>query len=210
MSDQRKPPVEFYFDVLSPFAYIASTRIDALAARFGRAVDWKPVLVGVTVLKVMGMKPLPEYPLKGPYLARDAQRLAKIWGAPLRRHGLRGHNSVNAMRGFLWLKRENPQAAKAFARAMFRRLWVDGRDITQVEACAQEAAALGLDAPALSAGIVSEEAKTMLREGVDQAIARGVFGAPFVIADDEPFFGCDHFWMLEQWLRDGEWRAPAT
>jgi 2-hydroxychromene-2-carboxylate isomerase len=41
------------------------------------------------------------------------------------------------------------------------------------------------------------------------SIAAGVFGAPFFIADDQPFFGNDHLWMLEQWLREGEWKGPA-
>ena len=73
-----KPPIDFYFDLISPFAYIGSTQIEALAARHGRSVTWRPVLLGVTVLKIMGMKPLPQYPLKGPYLARDMARLALL------------------------------------------------------------------------------------------------------------------------------------
>jgi 2-hydroxychromene-2-carboxylate isomerase len=204
-----KPSIDFYFDIFSPFAYIASTQIDALGARYGRSVNWRPVLVGVTVLKVMGMKPLREYPLKGAYLARDALRLAKIWGVPFKPHALNGHNSLNAMRGFAWLKETDPENAKRFAQAMFRRLWVDGQDITQAETCAQEARALGLDADALIRAIATREVKALLQAQVEHAIAQGVFGVPFVIADGEPFFGNDHFWMLERWLRDGEWKSPA-
>ncbi|MBX9760537.1 MAG: 2-hydroxychromene-2-carboxylate isomerase [Beijerinckiaceae bacterium] len=204
-----KPPIDFYFDILSPFAYIASTQIDALAARHGRSIDWRPVLVGVTVMKVMGMKPLPEYPLKGPYLARDALRLAHIWGVPFKPHGLKGHNSLNALRAFAWLKQSDPESAKRFAQAMFRRLWVDGLDITQADACADEARAIGADGDALMNAIATPEVKGLLQGQVEYAIAQGVFGVPFVIADGEPFFGNDHFWMLEQWLRDGEWKSPA-
>ena len=204
-----KPPIDFYFDILSPFAYIASTRIDALAARHGRSVDWRPVLVGVTVMKVMGMKPLAEYPLKGAYLAHDMERLARIWGVPFARHGLKGHNSLNAMRAFAWLKSRNPEHAKAFAQAMFRRLWVDGLDITSPHDCAHGTRAIGLDGDEMIAAIASDEVKGMLHADVERAIAHGVFGVPFVIADGEPFFGNDHFWMLEQWLRDGQWNSPA-
>jgi 2-hydroxychromene-2-carboxylate isomerase len=203
-----KPPIDFYFDVFSPFAYIAATQIDALAARHGRSVDWRPVLAGVTIMKVMGMKPLPEYPLKGPYLVRDCARLAKIWGVPINKHNLKGHNSVNALRAFAWLKKDDPERAKAFAHAMFRRLWVEGRDITSPEDCAEEARALGLDSDALVRAIGSDEVKSMLHVNVEDAVANGVFGVPFIIADGEPFFGNDHFWMLEQWLRDGEWKSP--
>jgi 2-hydroxychromene-2-carboxylate isomerase len=204
-----KPPIDFYFDIFSPFAYIGSTQIDALAARHGRTVDWRPVLIGVTILKVMGMKPLPDYPLKGPYLARDAERLAKIWSVPFRPHGLKGHSSLNAMRAFAWLKSRHPQHAKPFAQAMFRRLWVDGLDITSPEDCAHEARALRIDGDEMMAAIASDEVKRVLHADVERAIANGVFGVPFVIADGEPFFGNDHFWMLEQWLRDGEWKSPA-
>lgn len=205
-----KPPIAFYFDLMSPFGYIGSTQIDELAARYGRTVDWRPVLVGVTVMKVMGMKPLPEYPLKGPYLAHDLKRMGKIFGVPVKQHGLKGHNSLAAMRAYVWLKREDPERAKAFAQRMFRRLWVDGRDITPVEASQEEAAALGVDAAALAQAVTSPEIKSALMADVESAIAAGVFGVPFFIADGEPFFGVDHLWMLECWLRDGAWNCAAT
>ncbi|MGB0631259.1 MAG: DsbA family protein, partial [Alphaproteobacteria bacterium] len=63
-----KPPVDFYFDFLSPYGYLAATQIDDLAARYDRGVVWRPFLVGVTVMNVMGMKPLMETPLKSDYL----------------------------------------------------------------------------------------------------------------------------------------------
>ncbi len=206
----NKPPIAFYFDLLSPFGYIASTQIDALAARYGRSVDWRPVLVGVTVMKVMGMKPLGEYPLKGPYLIRDMERMAKIWGVPLRRHGLKGHNSLKAMRAYVWLKQRDAELAKAFAKAIYRRLWVEGLDITSIEASVIEAQTLGVDGAQLAEAVASDAVKRALQADVENAIAAGVFGAPFFIADDEPFFGNDHLWMLEQWLRDGTWKGPAA
>ena len=52
--------IEFYFDPISPFAYLGSIQIERMAARLGRSVEWKPVLIGVTILKVMGLKPLPD------------------------------------------------------------------------------------------------------------------------------------------------------
>ena len=63
-------PIEFYFDFISPFGYFASLRIDALAGRHGRRVDWYAIRLGVSVVKVMGLKPLLETPLKGAYLVR--------------------------------------------------------------------------------------------------------------------------------------------
>ena len=79
--------IEFYFDPISPFAYLGSIQIERLAARLGRSVEWKPVLIGITILKVMGLKPLPETPLKGPYLKHDAVRLAEYFDVPFHYHG---------------------------------------------------------------------------------------------------------------------------
>lgn len=59
-SGTPRAPVEFWFDFISPYAYPGSTQIESVAARHGRAVDWHPVLIGVTVMQVMGMKPLLE------------------------------------------------------------------------------------------------------------------------------------------------------
>ncbi|MGE3644649.1 MAG: 2-hydroxychromene-2-carboxylate isomerase [Beijerinckiaceae bacterium] len=207
MPAHDKSPVAFYFDIFSPFGYLASTQIEMIAARHGRTVDWRPVLVGITVLKVMGMKPLAAYPLKGPYLQHDMERFAKLYGVPFKRHGLTGHNSLNAMRAFVWLKQQEPRMAVDFAKAMYARLWIESKDITSPEACAEEAEALGFDTDALLAAIASDGIKQALTRDVEDAIAKGVFGVPFFIADGESFFGNDHIWMLEHWLRHGKWEG---
>jgi 2-hydroxychromene-2-carboxylate isomerase len=197
--------IAFYFDILSPFAYLASHRIDDIAAKHGCKTDWRPVLVGVTVMKIMGMKPLMDYPLKGPYLRRDAERIARLWNIPFHFHGLKGHNSLNAMRAYVWLKQRDPDIAKQFAKAMYRRLWVDGLDITPVEACMEEAQKIGIDPDDLRTAITSDDIKKLLQTSVEGAIGNGVFGVPFFIVDNEPFFGCDHLPMLEHWLQHGTW-----
>ena len=83
-------PIEFYFDPISPFAYLGSVQIERVARRLNRPVEWKPVLIGITILKVMGLKPIPETPLKGPYSNRDAVRLAEYFDVPFRYHSLKG------------------------------------------------------------------------------------------------------------------------
>src|SRR5207253_1318179 len=80
-------PIDFYFDLISPYGYFASTQVEALAARYGRAVDWKPVLLGVTVMKVMGLPPLMQTPLKKDYLAKDKPRMAQLLGVQFVEHG---------------------------------------------------------------------------------------------------------------------------
>ncbi|MGZ5804100.1 MAG: DsbA family protein, partial [Xanthobacteraceae bacterium] len=111
-----KEPIDFYFDFISPYAYIGSTQIDALAARHGRSVNWRPVLIGITVMKVMGIKALMDTPLKSDYLRHDAARMAKVYGVPFTYHGLKNINSLAACRAFLWLKERDGDLALRFAR----------------------------------------------------------------------------------------------
>src|SRR5262252_3324553 len=76
-------PIEFYFGFSSPYGYLASTRIDALAEKHGRAVTWRPFLLGAA-FKATGQQPLVEQPLRGPYHRRDFARSARLAGVPFR------------------------------------------------------------------------------------------------------------------------------
>lgn len=202
-------PIEFYFDLISPYGYLASTKIGGLAARYGREVDWKPVLLGITVMKIMGLPPLTQTPLKKDYILRDKARMAKLLGVPMAEHGLEGVNSLAASRAFLWLKARDAALATRFAQRIYARLWVEGRDITPAGAVADEAAALGVDRGALLAAIESKEMKQALKDAVEEAVGKGVFGVPTFIIDGEPVWGVDRLWMVEHWLRHGDW-APQS
>ena len=199
--------IEFYFDPISPFAYLGSIQIERLAARLGRSVEWKPVLIGVTILKVMGLKPLPETPLKGPYLKHDAVRLAEYFDVPFRYHGLTGINSLAALRAFVVLKERDAGLAKSLAQKIFSRLWVRGLNITGADDIAEEAKDLGIDVPALLRDIETDHAKDALKRQVDAAIQAGVFGVPYFVVDGEPIWGVDRMWMVEHWATRHAWRA---
>jgi 2-hydroxychromene-2-carboxylate isomerase len=198
--------IEFYFDFISPFAYLGSVVIERTAARHGREVVWRPLLVGVTIMKVMGLPPLPSIPLKGPYLRRDLKRLSEFFDVPLRHHGLPSVSSVVACRAFLAIAEADPQLAKRFGRMLFHRLWRDGRDITDIENVLHVAGEAGADLPTLRAILLGSEARDRLRRAVDDAVARGIFGVPTFIADGEVFWGNDHIWMLEHWLANGRFK----
>src|SRR3982751_6663463 len=113
-------PIEFYFDFSSPYGFLASERIDALAAAHGRTVDWRPMLLGV-VFKQTGAAPLTQIPLKGEYARRDFERTARF-------HGIEGFRmpprfpiaSQAPSRIVTWLKQARPQAAVPVARALYR------------------------------------------------------------------------------------------
>lgn len=198
-------PIDFYFDFLSPYGYLAATQIEDIAARYDREAEWYPFLLGVTVMNVMGMKPIMETPLKSDYALIDRPRMAKLLGVKLVIPDMEGVNSVAASRAYYWQREKDPALAKKLAMRLFRRLWVDGKDITEAEAVIEEAEALGIDGAALSEGLKDSRVKALLRDAVDKAVARKVFGAPYFIVDDEPIWGLDRLWMLEHWLAHGSW-----
>ena len=198
-------PIDFYFDFLSPYGYLAATQIEDIAARYDREAEWYPFLLGVTVMNVMGMKPIMETPLKSDYALIDRPRMAKLLGVKLVIPDMEGVNSVAASRAYYWQREKDPELAKTLAMRLFRRLWVDGKDITEAEAVIEEAEALGIDGAALSEGLKDSRVKALLRDAVDKAVARKVFGAPYFIVDDEPIWGLDRLWMLEHWLAHGSW-----
>jgi 2-hydroxychromene-2-carboxylate isomerase len=201
-------PIEFWSDFISPYGYIGATQVEAVAARHGRRVAWRPLLLGVTVLKVMGLKPLPETPLKADYLKIDLPRLAALYGVPYRPAPVASVNGVAAARALIWLREERPELAGPFALAMYRRLFVRGEDITPPEAVLQEAAALGAPHAPLADWLAGEPAKAALKAEVEEAVARGIFGAPTFVVEGEPIWGADRLWMLEHRLQHGGWQ-PA-
>ena len=203
-------PIEFYFDFVSPYGYLAATKIDALADRYGRTVEWRPFLLGVTVMKVMGLKPIMETPLKSDYAAVDLPRMARLLGASLAAPDMKNVNSLAASRAYLWTREREPELAKRLADRLLRRLWAEGRDITHPDAVVHEAAALGLDGAAVRAALRDDRVKGLLRAAVDRAVERKVFGSPYFIVDGEPIWGVDRLWMVEHWLAHGSWELPTT
>ena len=199
-------PLAFYFDFASPYGYFASLGIEALAARHGRAVDWRPRLLGIAVLKVMGLKPLLETPLKGDYMRRDVLRHARRHGVPLARDlNAPFGNPLPAARAFYWVKQQRPELQAAMAHALFHAFWAEGRDLSTPEAVASIALPQGLDAAELAAGAATDHAATLLRNAIAASIKAGVFGSPTVIVDDEPFWGSDRMQEIDEWLACGGW-----
>lgn len=199
-------PIDFYFDFSSPYGYLASERIDALAARFGREVDWHPILLGV-VFKATGAAPLTTVPLKGDYSRHDFARSARFMGIPFAMPAKFPLATQHAARAFYWLNDRDPALARAFAHGVFRALYVEGRDVSELplvlEIAAGVGANFGADVVALQAALGEQPLKDRLRAEVEAAIARGVFGSPYIIVDGEPFMGADRLPQIERWLATG-------
>lgn len=197
-------PIEFYFDFSSPYGYLASERIDALAARHGRTAAWKPFLLGA-VFKVAGTAPLVNYPLKGDYSKRDFLRSARLHKTPFNMPEKFPIGSIAAVRGHYLLAEAQPDRLRDYDHALYRGYFVNGRDISDAAVVKAVVGELGIDVAAFAAGIERPDVKDRVRVATEEAIAKGVFGSPFVIVDGEPFWGSDRLDMVEQWLRTGGW-----
>lgn len=202
MARETLAPIDFYFDFSSPYGYLASERIDALAARFGRQVNWHPILLGV-VFKATGAAPLTTVPLKGDYSRHDFARSARFMGIPFAMPANFPLATQHAARAFYWLNDRDPALARAFAHAVYRALFADGRDVSPLPEVLQIASGLGADLAALEAALAGQPLKDRLRGEVEAAMARGVFGSPYIIIDGEPFMGADRLPQIERWLETG-------
>lgn len=193
-------PLEFWFDFSSPYAFLASHRIEALAARHGRAVDWRPMLLGAA-FKVAGTAPLTDVPMKGDYSRRDFVRSARF-------HGIEGFRMPSRFpiatqapaRILLWAKANDAGAAPGVAKAMLRAYWTQDRDISNPDVAAAAAAETGVDVAAARAVVDDPAWKEALKREVETGLAKGVFGAPFVIVEGESFWGLDRFDQVDWFL----------
>ena len=196
--------IDFYFDFSSPYGYLASVKIDALAAAHGREVAWHPILLG-PAFKLSGNVPLIGQPLKGDYSKRDFVRTAKYLQIPFVMPAVFPISTVAAGRAFYFLNDQNPALAKTLARALFHRYFAEGVDITTAEAVIAVAQQHGIDAAALTAALADPAVKERFKAAVDASLAKGVFGSPYIVVDGEAFWGSDRLDQIDAWLRLGGW-----
>ena len=198
-------PIDFYFDFSSPYGYFASTRIDALGAKYGREVAWRPFLLGVA-MKITGGTPLPSVPLKGDYARRDFARSAGYYGVEFRLPSVFPISSQAPARAFYWVDRKDPKQAKVLAAALYRAYFVEDVNISNPEDTIAVCAQLGYKPEEVRAAINDAAIKELVKAEVDKAIARGAFGSPYIVVDDEAFWGADRLEQVEKWLASGGWK----
>ncbi len=197
--------VEFWFDFSSPYAYLASERVEDLAAKHGRRVAWRPFLLGIA-FRAEGTKPLTHYDAKGRYSTHDFARSARLWNIPFTMPDPFPAAAQDASRLFIWLDRHQPARAVAFLHAIYRAYFVDNRFIGDRALVLQVAGELGIDTGQAALAIADQGIRDRLRELTQEAVGdKGVFGAPTMIVDGELFWGADRIDMLDQWMTRGGW-----
>jgi 2-hydroxychromene-2-carboxylate isomerase len=196
--------IDFYFDFSSPYGYFAAAGIDRIAARHGRTVTWRPILLGA-VFKVTGQQPLPTIPLKGAYAKRDLERSARLLGLPFKLPTPFPISSTVPSRAFYSVTDADPELARKLASGLYGAYFGDGRNISTAEVTVDVAGTVGIDRAELTQALNDTAVKDRLRREVDAAIGRGVFGSPYIVIDGEPFWGADRLDQVEKWLATGGW-----
>lgn len=195
--------IDFYFDFSSPYSYIANEWVDAVAARHGRTVRRHAILLGAT-FQVAELKSPVSHPMKGEYSLRDFARSARFEGLPYALPPVFPIPTQNAARLFWWLAETQGEAAAAgWARAGLRALFTRGVSLHEAPALKGLAAEQGLDADAAEQVWTDPQWKARLKRANDEAIAAGVFGAPWFVVDGEAFWGNDRKPQIERWLSGG-------
>lgn len=180
-------PIDFYFDFSSPYGYLASEKIEGFAAKHGRSVNWRPMLLGAT-FKITGGKPLTEWPLKSDYAKKDMVRSARFYGVPFKLPAPFPVGTVSACRAFYATPKDKQVA---LAKALYRAYFVEGVNIGETENVLKLAGNVDLNDQAI---------KDRTKAEVDAAIGKGVFGSPYFIVDGEAFWGIDRLEQLDRWL----------
>ena len=196
-------PIDFHFDFSSPYSFLASEQIEPLAARHGRTVVFRPLLLGV-IFKASGSAPLTEqYGPKARYSVHDFERSARFAGIRYRHPSRFPIGAVGASRAVLWLQQHQPDQANPFVHAVFRAFFQEDRDISDAAVVAGIAQSIGVDGETLMQRAQEPAIKDLLRRRVEEAVASGIFGAPTIVVDGEVFWGNDRLPQIERWLATG-------
>lgn len=190
--------IQFWYEYGSPYSYIASARIEKLAEAAGRKIDWRPFLLG-PIFRAQGWNDTPAalFPAKGRHMWRDVERLCNHYGIPYKRPEIFPQNGVRAARATYVAIDEG--WGPEMTRAVYDRVFVNERDISDPAVLRDIIESLGRDATAVLAKAESPEYRDRLRAATEDAMARGIFGAPSFIVADELFWGSDRLEQAVAW-----------
>jgi 2-hydroxychromene-2-carboxylate isomerase len=200
--------IEFFYDLTSPWTYLAYTGIQPLAEKYGASIDWRPILVGGVFNAVnqelyakrevaFGNKRQLDYMLK------DLGDWARLRGITINWPDFHPANAVKCMRGCFVAEAQGNLLA--YSTAVFEAYWGRCEDVADESVLATLVESLGMDSEAFLAGIQQQDVKDRLRANTDEVIERGGFGSPTIfINGDDMYFGNDRLPLVEAALARGE------
>ncbi|MBP6769988.1 MAG: 2-hydroxychromene-2-carboxylate isomerase [Reyranella sp.] len=191
--------LEFYFDYGSPYSYLADTQVEAIAQRAGATLVRKPMLLG-GVFKATGNHSPAELPQKSAWSGFDMPMWARHYGVPFQRNPFFPVNTLALMRGAAAAQIDG--SFERYHPAVFKAMWVEGRNLNDMKEVAAVLSSAGLDAGKFGARIQDQDVKDRLKATTEEAVARGVFGAPTCFVDKMMFFGNDRLPFVEMALKE--------
>jgi 2-hydroxychromene-2-carboxylate isomerase len=206
MADQTQPRAEFFYDIGSPYAYLAATQIEEVARRCGVAVRWRPFLLGA-VFQATGNVPPATVPAKARWMLRDLQSWADLYGVGFTfPAALFPVNALRAVRACTWAQSQGAAAQRALAMSLFEDYWVNSQDPSSPEAITRAAQAAGLDPEQALAATQDPAIKAQLRQDTEEAVRRGAFGAPTIYLDGDAvmLWGNDRLPIMEHYFKAQE------
>jgi len=194
--------VEFFFDFGSPTSYLAWTQLPQLAADCGAQIEWKPMLLG-GVFKATGNASPVMVPAKGRWMFQDMARWARRYGVALAMNPYFPINTLTLMRAAAGLQMREPADFERYVDTVFRAMWETPCNMGEAAVLAQVLQRAGFDVEALLALAGDPEVKARLVATTEEAVARGVFGAPTMFVGEQMFFGQDRLDFVREALAQG-------
>jgi 2-hydroxychromene-2-carboxylate isomerase len=192
--------VEFFFDVGSPFSHIAWRALPEIAARNGAEIVWRPILIG-GIFKATGNVSPMTVPAKGSYSTIDLYRWAEYYGIPFQMNPHFPINTLPLMRGATAMLMRSPKALETYLDAIYPAMFEQPVNLGDVQEIGKVLARAGIDPQALLAEIGTDAVKDKLRTDTDEAVQRGVFGAPTFFVGKEMYWGQDRLMFVERALK---------
>jgi 2-hydroxychromene-2-carboxylate isomerase len=180
--------VEFFFDVGSPTSYLAWTQLPGIAAAAQARIVWRPMLLG-GVFKATGNQSPVAIPSKARYVMQDLGRFAKRYGVPMAFNPYFPINTLTLMRGAVGYL--DSDKFEPYLRAVFEAIWVRQQNLGKPEVIAEVLNAAGLDVAEFERLVNDDAVKQRLKDNTEEAVNRGVFGAPMFFVGNEMHFGQD-------------------
>lgn len=193
-----RPPLTFWFDVHSPWCYLASLRIGGIARRFGLKLNWRPLQLPRLIEAIDGRRALEENPGFVAWYKQDLQDHAALQGLTIRYHPQFPLRNSRALR--ICLLAADEGLAEPFVTRTMRAYWSESADISDLDVLAGLAAESGLDAERARRAAVDESYRRRLEANTAEAAERGVFGVPTVDTGAKLYFGNDRLDLLVRHL----------
>ena len=191
--------VECFFDFGSPTSYLAWTQLPRIAAAAGARLDWRPMLLG-GVFKATGNATPVTIPAKGRWMNEDLQRWARRYGVTLRFNPHFPINTLTMMRGATAMQMRSPDAFLRYLDVIERAMWETPKNLGDPEVLAATLLEGGFDSAEFAALVGDPKVKAKLIATTEEAVARGVFGAPTFFVGDAMFFGQDRLDFVREAL----------